>query len=380
MLKKIAFTTVTGVLVGMLGSAAGQSPAGQSPAATDAGRRMSVPLIPDAPSSYVVQKGDTLWDISARYLTQPWYWPEIWYVNPEIKNPHLIYPGDTLRLVFDGSGQPQIRVERGNTVVLRPQIRSTPLDQAITAIPYEIVAAFMSKPSVVSKEEADRLPYVVAQRERRVIGGMGDEFYARNVDAAPGTRYSVVHLGERIRDPDGGDFLGWQGVYTGTARLTRAASGEGRDALAKLALVESARETLDGDRLVAENLEVPLDFVPHAPAQPVDGRIISVVDGVSSIGQYQVVIVNRGTKHGLEPGHVLSIWQHGEKVKDRGPSTDAWSKELRQPFARSVRLPNERAGLMMVFRAYERMSYGLVLAASDAMAVGDIVQNPDAAR
>lgn len=376
MLNKIASVAVAGVLAGVVGAGAAVA---QSGAPAEADRRMSVPLAPDAPSTYVVQKGDTLWDISARYLTQPWYWPEIWYVNPEIKNPHLIYPGDTLRLVFDANGQPQIRVERGNTVVLRPQIRSQPIDTAIPAIPYEIVAAFMSKPSVVSKEDAETLPYVVAQRDRRVIAGMGDEFYARNVAGTPGTRYNVVHLGERIKDPDDGEFLGFQGVYTGTARLDREASGEGRDALAKLVLTESARETLDGDRLVAESLEVPLDFVPHAPSQAVDGRIISVVDGVSSIGQYQVVIVNRGKQHGLEPGHVLSVWQRGEKVKDRGPSSDSWTKELRKPFAKKVRLPNERAGLMMVFRAYDRMSYGLVLAASDAMAVGDLVKNPDAA-
>lgn len=375
MLTKFASLAVAGVLAGTLaglGTAVGQS--------AEANRNMSVPLAPDAPSTYVVQKGDTLWDISGRFLSQPWYWPEIWYVNPEIKNPHLIYPGDTLRLVYGADGRPQIRVERGNTVVLRPQIRSQPLDQAIPAIPYEIVAAFMSKPSVVSKEDAEKLPYVVAQRERRVIAGMGDELYARNVDGSPGTRYNVVHLGERIVDPDDGDFLGWQGVYTGTARVEREATGEGRNALAKLALVDSARETLDGDRLVAESLEVPLDFVPHAPAQPVDGRIVSVIDGVSSIGQYQVVVVNRGKQHGLEPGHVLSIWERGEKVKDRGPSSDAWTKEFAKPFAKRVRLPNERAGLLMVFRSYDRMSYALVLAASDALGVGDVVKNPDAAQ
>lgn len=375
MLTKFASLAVAGALAGAVGTAVGQESA---PA--EAGRNMSVPLAPDAPSTYVVVKGDTLWDISARFLSQPWYWPEIWYVNPEIRNPHLIYPGDTLRLVYGADGRPQIRVERGNTVVLSPQIRSQPLDQAIPAIPYEIVAAFMSKPSVISKEDAETLPYVVAQRERRVIAGMGDEFYARNVAGSPGSRYNVVHLGERIKDPDDGDFLGWQGVYAGTARLEREATGEGRDALAKLALVESARETLDGDRLVAESLEVPLDFVPHAPAQPVDGRIVSVIDGVSTIGQYQVVVVNRGKQHGLEPGHVLSVWERGEKVKDRGPSTDAWTKEFRKPFAKRVRLPDERAGTLMIFRAYDRMSYGLVMSANDALAVGAIVKNPDSVR
>lgn len=377
MLKKITSLAMVGIgvgaLAGVVGSAAAQ-------AVAEADRNMSVPIAPDAPSTYVVQRGDTLWDISSRFLSQPWYWPEIWYVNPEIKNPHLIYPGDTLRLVYGADGRPQIRVERGNTVVLRPQIRSQPLDQAIPAIPYEIVASFMSKPSVVSKEEAEQLPYVVAQRERRTIAGMGDEFYARDLPGSIGSRYNIVHLGARIKDPDSGDFLGYQGVYTGAARLEREASGEGPEALAKLSVLESARETLDGDRLVAESLEVPLDFMPHAPTQPVDGRIISLVDGLTTIGQYQVVVLNRGKQHGLEPGHVLSIWQRGDKVRDRGPAKESWTNEFTKPFAKKVRLPDERAGLAMVFRAYDRMSYALVLSATDAMVVGDLVKNPDAIR
>lgn len=379
-LNKIASLAMVGMGVGALAGAVGIV-AVQAAAASEADRNMSVPLAPDAPSTYVVQKGDTLWDISSRFLSQPWYWPEIWYVNPEIKNPHLIYPGDTLRLVYGADGRPQIRVERGNTVVLRPQIRSLPLDQAIPAIPYEVVASFMSKPSVVSKEEAEKLPYVVAQRERRSIAGMGDEFYARGVSTSVGTRYNVVHLGDRIKDPDSGDFLGFQGVYTGAARVEREATGtEGPESLAKLSVLDSARETLDGDRLVAESLEVPLDFMPHAPTQPVDGSIISLVDGLTTIGQYQVVVVNRGKQHGLEPGHVLSVWQRGDKVPDRGPKTDGWTKEFTQPFAKKVRLPNERAGLAMVFRAYDRMSYALVLSATNAMVVGDVVKNPDATR
>jgi hypothetical protein len=358
----------------LLGAAAAQE------LTTTPANRMSVPLAQDAPSTYVVQRGDTLWDISARYLTQPWYWPEIWYVNPEIKNPHLIYPGDTLRLVYGADGRPQIRVERGNTVVLSPQVRSQPLDQSIPAIPYEIVAAFMSKPTVLSKEDADQLPYVVASREDKVMAGMGDTVYGRRVDGSPGTRYNIIHLGERLQDPDNGDFLGYQGIYAGLARVERAADAprsQDEEALAKLAVVESARETMQGDRLVGENVDVPLDFVPHAPAQPVEGRIMSVVDGVSTIGQYQVVVINRGKQHGLEPGHVLQVWQPGAKVRDYGPAKRGWSQQITKPFAAKVQLPSERAGTFMVFRVYDRLSYGLVLTAENVMAVGDVVRNPD---
>jgi hypothetical protein len=379
--------TIASLTLGVALSAAlagAPATAGAEELTTTPANRMSVPLAPDAPSTYVVKRGDTLWDISARFLTQPWYWPEIWYVNPEIKNPHLIYPGDTLRLVYGADGRPQIRVERGNTVVLSPQVRTQSLSQAIPAIPYEIVAAFMSKPSVISKEEAERLPYVVATREGKVVGATGDTLYGRGADAAPGTRYNIVHLGERLKDPESGDFLGYQGIYTGMARVDRAgrAGTNGKDdeaSLAKLTIVEAARETLQGDRLVVENLEVPLDFVPHAPAQPVDGEIMSVIDGVTTIGQYQVVVINRGKRHGLEPGHVLQIWQAGAEVRDRGPSKQSWTQQVFKPFGTKVQLPSEQAGMFMVFRVYDRLSYGLVVAADTVLKVGDRVKSPDTA-
>ena len=371
-LHKIAGLCILGALLGQPAYAA------EPPAA---GHGTSVPLAPDAPSSYVVQKGDTLWTLASKFLSQPWYWPEIWYLNPDIKNPHRIYPGDTLRLVYDAEGRPQLRIERaferGDTVHLSPQVRSTPLDQAIPAIPFEIVAAFMSKPSVVSVDDAKSLPYVVAIGRDRVIGGMGDLLYARNVKGLPtGSRLNVVHVGDKLKDPETHKVLGYQGVYAGTARLERAAEGSGRNDLAKLVLVSSARETLTGDRLVRDSLEVPLDFVPHAPAKPVTGQIISVVDGVTVIGQYQVVIINRGTRAGLAPGHVLAIWQRGDTVPDRGAAGVTDINPLNNAFTRDVRLPSERAGSFMVFRAYPDMSYGLVLEASSEMHVGDSIKNP----
>ncbi len=364
-----------GALTASLALAA--DPDAAAPARAEAGRTTSVPLSPDAPSAYVVQKGDTLWGISAKFLTQPWYWPEVWYLNPEVQNPHRIYPGDTLRLVYDAAtGKPQIRVERGDQVKLEPQMRSTPLNEAIQPIPFEIVAAFMSKPSVVAEEDLKRLPYIVAFGDRRVIGGAGDVLYARGVEGSdPGSRFNVVHVGDALKDPDDGKVLGYQGIYTGSGRLDRAA-GPGKDDFAKVLMTDSARETLVGDRLVKDRLDVPLDFIPHAPSGPVNGKVMAVIAGTSVIGQYQVIAFNRGKHHGLEPGNVLSIWQAGEKVKDRGPGGAANTNQFTEPFQPSVRLPSERAGTVMVFKTYDRMSYGLVMSAEDQMHVGDSVRSP----
>ena len=373
---------------------AGQSPLAD-PEAPRPGRSTSVPLAPDAPSSYVVQRGDTLWTIASKFLTDPWYWPEIWYLNPDIKNPHRIYPGDTLHLVYDGSGvaatavaadaqaageeaprgRPQIRVERGDSEKLSPAMRSSPLNQAIPAIPFEIVAAFMSKPSMIPQENIKTLPYVVAMQENRVVAGVGDIVYVRGLEQAqPGERLNIVHVGDALKDPDGGGFLGYGTTFTGVARVERAATGTGKNDLTKLIIVSSGRETTPGDRLIRETLDVPLDFVPHAPPREINGRIIAVNDGVNIIGQYQVVAINRGRRDGLEPGHVLAIWERGESAPDRGPRT--FGDDNNSAFAPKVTLPEERAGTFMVFKAYDSLSYGLVMAATGAIHIGDRLRNP----
>jgi hypothetical protein len=358
-----------------LGALLGQPALAADAATPAAGRSTSVPLSPDAPASYTVQRGDTLWAIASKFLSQPWYWPEIWYLNPDIKNPHRIYPGDTLRLVYDAEGKPQIRVERGNEVRLSPQVRTTPLGEAITAIPYDMVAAFMSKPSVIAKEEFQTLPYIVGLDNNRISAAVTDAVYVRGItDAEPGTHFNVVHVGDKLVDPDTHALLGYQGIFAGRANLERTASGN--DDLAKLVIAYSARETLPGDRLVRDNADVPLDFVPHPPAQAVTGKIISVIGGVNMIGQYQVVVVNRGTDDGLEPGHVLGIWKVGERVKDRGPGGLTATNEFTEPFARTVRLPSELAGHFMVFKTYAHLSYGLVMSAVSDLHVGDVVKNP----
>ena len=325
-------------------------------------------IAPNAPDSYVVKRGDTLWGISKMFLRDPWYWPEIWQVNPQVKNPHLIYPGDTLRLVFI-DGKPHIQLERGDAARLQPRVRSQPLDDAIRSIPYGVVAAFMSKPSVLTADQFKKAPYVLAAREHHVVMAEGNTVYARGFDEQPplGAHYNIVRIGEKLKDPDSGDVIGYDGIFTAAAKVTR--SGDPTT----LILTESGRETIAGDKLFSGNVDVPLDFVPSSPKVKVNGQIISVHNGVEMIGQYQVVVINRGARHGIVPGNVLGVYQAGEKVPDREKSAFVRNATM---FAKNVRLPDERTGTFMVFKTFDRISYGLIMEAKSTMRVLDRVGNP----
>jgi LysM repeat protein len=325
---------------------------------------------PTAPTSYTVKRGDTLWDISSMFLRDPWLWPEIWQVNPQVQNPHLIYPGDELALVYGTDGRPGIRLVRGGAARLDPLLRSAELDGAIATIPYSAIAAFLERPSLISKDQALAAPRVLAFRDERMAGGAGVEAYIRGLDGGQqNARYSVIHVGDAIRDPDDGDVLGYQGIYTATAVLRTPGDP------AKTVLTDSARETLEGDRLLNIENEVPLNFVPRAPSRDLRGQIISVVDGVDLIGQFKVVAINRGRRHGLEPGHVLAIDEAGAVVRDRSGKRVRGLKSSRA-FAPKVKLPDERSGTMLVFRTFDRMSYGLIVGASSPIRIADVVRTP----
>ena len=316
-----------------------------------------VPLAQGHPNEYVVQVGDTLWDIAATFLKDPWFWPEIWYVNPDIVNPHLIYPGDVLGLVYI-DGQPRITNLRGSAYRLSPQARVTPLSETINSIPYESVAAFLTTGVILEKDEADSLPYLLDTRGDHLVAAAGNEIYVRGLTAdMPGTRFNVVHIGDPLTDPDDGRLIGYQGLLVGEGRLTRGGDPS------TVALTDTAREAVKGDRLIPDSVDIPLNFFPRSPSTEIEGRIISVVGGVTQIGQYQVVVINRGTNNGLSVGDVLSVFQTGEVVRDRiGGGT--------------VKLPDEEAGTVMVFKTYDRISYGLVMEASQALHILDTVRNP----
>ena len=328
----------------------------------------------NAPDRYVVKRGDTLWDISGVFLRDPWYWPEIWYVNPQVENPHLIYPGDILTLVYV-DGRPQLRLERGaGTERLSPRIREEPLDAAITAIPYDVIAAFMGRPTVLDRDQVRNAPYLVAMRDGHLIGGAGNEVYARGIGgAAPDERYSIVHVGQELRDPDDNDLLGYRGLYVGAGPVLLAGDP------AKLLLTESTREALQGDKVFPEEIEIGMDFVPHAPASQIDGTILAV-DGVNIVGQYQIIAINRGARHGLESGHVLAIFQSGDTVRDvYAHGGLATRKSRSSPFefgGSRVTLPEEGVGLAMIFHAYDRMSYALIMESERPIRLGDRVSSP----
>jgi hypothetical protein len=326
-------------------------------------------LASNVPDSYVVKRGDTLWGIAKVFLREPWYWPEIWQVNQQIQNPHLIYPGDTLRLVYV-DGQPRLTLERGDTVRVEPRVRSEPLEAAVTTIPYEAVAAFMSKPTFLSEEQINGAPYVFATRDDHVALADGDTVYARGfIDPALiGSHYNVIHIGDALRDPDDDRIVGYNGIFTASARVTRLGDPT------TLIMTDSARETELGDKLFAGGVEIPMEFVPSPPKTPTDGRIMAVADGVTIIGQYQVVVINRGLRDGLVPGNVLAVLEVGGLQRDT--VNRGYLGGMSRLSAKTVRLPDERTGTFMVFKTYDHISYGLILDASDIIHVGDRVENP----
>jgi len=335
---------------------------------SDSGAAPPAPVLnPSAPKNYTVKRGDTLWGIASMFLRDPWLWPEIWYVNPRIENPHLIYPGDVLALAYGADGRPQVQLVSGGPARMDPRLRSSPLDGAIPTIPYSAIAAFLSRPAVLSIDQVRHSPHVVVFREEHQAGGTGQEFYVSDLNAAPNARFTVMHVGEPVRDPDNGRMMGYQGIYTATAVITRPGNP------AKGLLTDSARETLRGDLVLTAANDTPANLTLRAPHTTVHGRIMSVIEGVQLIGQYDVVLINRGTQDGIDAGDVLAIDRVGDETHDVGTGEDSAFGFGR---GRSLRLPDERAGTLLLFKCYDHMSYGLVVAESTFVRVADVVRNP----
>ncbi len=349
----------------------------QSALAAAAERSMSVPLAPDAPERYVVKKGDTLWGIAATFLRDPWYWPEIWYVNPNIANPHLIYPGDELVLTYV-DGKPRITVDRPGDTRLSPQVRSEPLANAIRAIPYDLLMNFVGRPQLLDQDDLKTRPYVVGMRDQHIVGSDANELYAQKLARpAVGTRYTIVHPGEELRDPDDGDLLGYIGYYAGIAQVVDPRGSTGiKDDVTHLMVVETGREILQGDKLFPAQVDVGSDFVLSAPKnQRLNGQVIAVVDGVHVAGKYQVLAINRGKRDGLEPGNAVAIFERGEPVRDRYERGSLGWREYSTNY-KKVQLPDERSGTILLFSVHDRMSYGLVVESTHVLRRGDLIAHP----
>ncbi|MCS6810536.1 MAG: LysM domain-containing protein [Tepidimonas sp.] len=346
-------------------------------------------LAPDAPERYTVKRGDTLWAIAGLYLKKPWRWPELWGMNlQQIRNPHLIYPGQVLVLVRVGDrAMLQLASDEPPTVKLSPRVRAEALpDRAVPALPPGAIEPFLVDVRVVDPQAHDEAPRIVAGPERRVLLARGDRAYARG-QTGPSTALAgeplqavggqprlldVIRQAQPLKDPDTGELLGYEARRVGQATLVRservASDADGSTQLvpATIDIVRAWEEIRLGDRLLPVQSLPRGPYVPHAPAEPVQGRIVKVHgDAVQIAGQYQVVVLNRGREHGLENGHVLALLKESARVTD---TTD--------PDRPALRLPGEPNGVMMVFRTFERVAYALVLQITDAVKVGDRFTNP----
>ncbi len=346
-------------------------------------------LRPGHPERYVVKKGDTLWDIAGMFLNKPWLWPEIWQANPQIRNPHLIYPGDELNLVYV-DGKPYLTVNKG-PLKLSPHVRSEPVELAIPTIPIDHIAPFLSRPYVMEKKQLQLLPYVVAFADEHIAAGAGQRLYVRKTEDTEHEQFDIVRPGKVYLDADTGEELGYEALYAGSGKLLRTGDP------ATLAVYRTRREILEGDRLLPfQKRHAATDFHPKAPATEVNGSIIDVMDRVMEIGQYDVVVIDRGIADGITPGTVLQVNNLGETVPDRTarrqrnliPDVAEYTVDddlvheveqvgwQRPSLWEKVKLPDEEAGLVMVFRSFDRISFGLVMYARRAMHVGDRVVNP----
>jgi hypothetical protein len=365
----------------------------QQPAPAQTGNVLGIK--PDAPDQYVVQPGDTLWGISGKFLSEPWRWPEIWRLNKEeIKNPHLIYPGNIVRL---DRATGTLSIER-----LEPRVRVEPLAaEAIPTIPLKVIEPFLARPLVIERGGLDRAPYIAATQEGRFNIGAGARAYAFGLGDTKETLWQVYRPGNALVDPDTNQALGYEAIYLGAARLLRQGV---KNEPATISILSAVQEISEGDRLVVAPQPQIFSFAPRAPEKPVRGRIMSIYDGRNDprfdyyrlapvtqgvligrptateeqqlyggeTGNLSIVSLNRGAKDGLQPGHVLALHRATTIVRDRSTGPYYMGDVRTPPFP----LPEERYGLLMVFRVFENLSYGLTLSVERQVAPGDVVMQP----
>jgi nucleoid-associated protein YgaU len=332
-------------------------------------------LAPNAPDSYTVKSHDTLWGISKLFLKSPWRWPELWGMNlDQIRNPHLIYPGQLLVLDKSG-GRARLRMGQAiggdNSAKLSPRVRSSALgDDALASIPFHLIEPFLNDAVIFQGNELAQAPRIVATQEGRVLLGRGDTAYVRG-DLANSTDYRIFREPKPLKDPATGEVLGYEARYVGAAEYAR--QGETRiDAAGKAEIVPATFKVLSvreeasvGDRLAVVPSREFTNYAPHAPQGPVEGQIVSIYGDGLNAGQNQIVSLNRGAANGIERGHVLALLHAGERTVDK---TD--------PQRPTLKLPDERQGLLFVFRVFDRMSYALILSVQDPVKGGDRFTQP----
>ena len=391
----VALAVLAGAWVAPAVSAQNLSVTAGQKAMADQVAQAGVPLselAANAPDHYTVQRGDTLWAIAGVFLKSTWRWPELWGMNlVDIKNPHLIYPGQKLYLEKK-DGRATLRTQQSatdgaptDTLHLSPRTRYESLSSdALPTLKSHLISPFLAEPVIVDENGLKSAPRIVATQEGRVLLSRGDRAYARGQGDAtlvdePGQKqktYRIFRNATPLKDPVTGDVLGYEAQYVGKALLVRGESTQestGQDGKARtdivpatIDIVAAKEEMRVGDRLLPEPEQQVLSYVPRAPQRKMDGRIVSVYgSAVVNAAQNQVVVINRGTRDGLESGHVMAILKDGVRLLDK---TDAARIEMK--------LPDERKGLLMVFRTFEKLSYALILEITDGAKVGDRLVNP----
>lgn len=330
-------------------------------------------LAPNAPDSHTVKRGDTLWDISKLFLRSPWRWPELWGMNLEqIRNPHLIYPGQVLYLDKSGGRARLVMAKPIADSRLSPRIRTEALEnQAITAVSMSRIGPFLNEAVVFDTNQLEQAPRIVATQEGRMLVSRGEKAYVRG-DLGGTRTWHVFRQPKPLKDPSTGEVLGFEARFVGAADLIRtgevrpAADGKDSEVIpATVTLTRLREEAGVGDRLAPAGSSDHEAFMPHAPGTDLNGQIVSIYGDGLNAGQNQIVAINRGAKDGVERGHVMALWQAGAMAVDRTSEDKA-----------RLRLPDERQGLLFVFRVFERVSYGLVLQVEDPVQIGDRVSSP----
>ena len=338
-----------------------------------AGETRAIRVKQNHPKQYTVKKGDTLWDISSMFLQDPWYWPEIWQKNPQVKNPHLIYPGDVLTLVYI-DGVPQILVNQasasfqsGSTVrlpvkKLSPSIRRDEITSSIPTIPSDAIRQFTTRPRIVTKQELEAAPYILGSDDEHLILGQGNRVYIRGELDKERVRFTVFRPGAELIDPVTDETLGYEAIYAGEVHIKKY------DDPAIGVLTYTEREVLIGDRLLPmDKSSLATLYFPKLPDRNMNGQVISLFDALFGIAKYQIAVINLGIRDGIEVGHLLASYTRGKTIADNYDLLDKGD---------DVKLPDERSGLLMIFRAFDNVSYGLVMESTNVIHKHDVVATP----
>lgn len=334
----------------------------------------------DSPSTYTVVRGDTLWDIAGRFLEEPWMWPQVWQVNPQIENPDLIYPGDVIELTYV-DGQPVLRFARSDvpsdlpTVRLSPRVRRESILSPIPAIGLDQISSYLSEDSVVSQADYDVAPYILAEAMDRLYISLGDTVYARG-NWTPGViTYDIIRKGREFLDPETGRMLGIEALGVGTATL-HSISGD----KAIINIENNFQEIKSGDRLIpSQNIELQSRYFPTPPEFDVDASIVSIGSGKDIAGLYDSLVFNKGRSDGMKPGQLLVVSKPPNIVIDEhGPKT-AW-EQLKSAFGRNtgeqLEFPGERVATVLIYQVFDEVSVALVLKSTEVIRINDRVVTP----